>query len=215
MKQDLHEKRDNYFRSYLYDGALLVGPYGFPQLQKSTSIPFNPLSFVECRTKRRKDNRWLHFYAEDLNFECVWNSPKSYVKLLKSFAGVITPDFSMYGDLPRSFQIWNCFRNRALAFWFQRRLNLDIIPSVSWVGADSYSWCFDGLPEGGTVSVSGNGCYFNPYSRQRFIDGFNAMKERLHPDVIVGVGYIPKELRKTSNLIILPGYSQQRTARNG
>ena len=208
MREKVQDIRNNYFRAYLFDGAILTSKFGFPMLKRVDHIPSNPISFVESRTKRRLDNRWVHFYAEDLNFECVWSNPKAYVRLLKSFAGIITPDFSLYGDLPRAYQIWNCFRNRVLASWMQRN-DMKIIPSVSWSGADSFDWCFDGLPEGGAVSVSANGCYYNIYSRKRFIAGFHEMRQRLHPNIIVGVGYIPKELRKTSELIILPGYSQQ------
>ena len=212
MKNEIQDVRLNYFRTFLYDGALLVGKFGFPELDRVDFIPNNPVSFVECRTKRRKDNKWLHFYAEDTNFECLWQRPHGYVGMLKRFAGVITPDFSMYGDLPLPYQIWNCFRNRALAFWIQR-LGIRTVPSASWSDPSSFEWCFDGLPQGGTVSVSGNGCYFNRYSRTRFIQGYYAMTERLRPDVVIGVGYIPAELKKHSELLILPGYSQQRAER--
>lgn len=214
MIEKVHIKRYHYFRAYMYDGILQEGKFGFPVIKRCKLIPYNPISFVESRTKRRTDNRWLHFYAEDFNFECVWSNPLAYVKLLKSFAGVIAPDFSMYGDLPKCYQIWNCFRNRSLAAWWQR-LGINVVPSVSWSDSSSFEWCFEGLPNGGTVSVSGNGCCFNPYSRKRFIDGFNEMKSRLHPDTIIAVGYVPRELHKTSELIILPGYTQQRAVRNG
>lgn len=214
MKEKIQEKRENYFRMFLWEGEILTGKYGFPQLKRSDAVPHNPLSFVESRTKRRLNNRWVHFYAEDLNFECVWNNPKGYIKLLKRFEGAITPDFSLYGDLPRAYQIWNCFRNRALAVWLQRS-GINIVPSVSWSDTDSFEWCFDGIPTGGTVSVSANGCYYNPFARKRFIAGFEEMRRRLRPNVIVGVGYIPKELRSTSELLLLPGYSQQRAVRNG
>ena len=212
MGEKLQKKRDDYFRTFLYGGEILDGKYGFPIIRRSDAIPSNPLSFVEFRTKRTLSKRWLHFYAEDLNFECVWTNPKGYLKMFQRCAGVMSPDFSLYGDLPQAYQIWNCFRNRALASWMQRN-NVNVIPSVSWAGKESFDWCFDSLPVGGTVSVSGNGCYYNPYCRQRFIDGFQEMRQRLHPDVIVAVGYIPKELRKLSEVLILPGYSQQRGAR--
>ena len=214
MTRTLEKRRYDYFRAYLFDGAELSGPFGFPQLKRTSFRPENPVSFVESRTKYRLNDKLLHFYAEDLNFECVWTNPKNYIERFKRFAGVITPDFSMYGDLPRAYQIWNCYRNRALAWWMQYN-GVNIVPSVSWSDNSSFDWCFDGLDTGGTVSVSGNGCYYNPYARQRFIIGFEEMRRRLRPDLIVGVGYIPKELRKTSELIILPGYSQQRAVRNG
>lgn len=214
MKEKVQERREAYFKAYLCDGALLDGEFGFPILKRTCYMPKNLVSFVESRTKRRLDNKWLHFYAEDFNFDCVWQAPIKYLSLIKRFEGVISPDFSLYGDLPKIYQIWNCFRNRALAYWYQSN-GVNVVPSVSWSDKESFRWCFDGLPRGGSVSVSGNGCYYNSYCRRRFIYGFYEMIERLAPKVIIGVGYIPKELKARSDLVILPGYSQQRAVRNG
>ena len=214
MKKDGQKARENYFKAFLFDGALLAGDFGFPQLKPSYGMPKNPLSFVECRTKRRLDNRWLHFFAEDFNFECVWNNPKAYLKLFKRFEGVISPDFSLYGDLPRAYRIWNCYRIRALAWWLQDK-GVNILSSVSWTADKAdFDWCFDGLPEGGNVAVSANGCYFNQYSRGYFVQGFDAMIERLHPCTVYAVGYLPKELRSRSDVVMLEGYSQQRGGRS-
>ena len=213
MNEEKQNRRYDYFKAYLYDGALLDGEFGFPFLKPTRFIPHDPLSFVESRTKRRTDNRWVHFFAEDFNFECVWQQPNKYLNLLKSFEGVITPDFSLYCDLPRAIQIWNCFRNRALAFWMQCN-NIKIVPTVSWSDKESYSWCFDGLCPGGTVAVSGNGCYFNKFSRKLFLNGFLEMTERLSPERVIAVGYIPTELKQRSDVVLLQGYSQQRRGRN-
>lgn len=213
MRKDIQTRRYEYFKTYTCDGALWDGMFEFPMLRKTNAVPSNPVSFVECRTKRRRDNKWLHFFAEDLNFECVWTYPNNYLSIFKDFAGVITPDFSMYADLPKAHQIWNCYRNRALAYWMQTN-GVNIVPSVNWTAdPKGWEWCFSGLPKGGTVAVSGNGCYFNQYSRRYFMNGFEEMTKRLQPDLIVAVGYIPKELRSRSNVILLPGYSQQRTER--
>lgn len=213
MTRDLETRRYNYFKSFMFDGSVWCGEFAFPKIKKSFAVPCNPISFVESRSVYRRDDRWLHFFAEDLNFECVWTNPKAYLSMFKNFAGVMTPDFSMYADLPKAHQIWNCYRNRVLAYWMQSN-DVNIVPSVNWTAdPKGWNWCFDGLPRGGTVAVSGNGCYLNPFCRQYFINGFNEMCTRLSPDVIVAVGYIPKELRKRSNVIVLQGYSQQRHVR--
>ena len=212
MIKEEQNRRYEYFKAFMFDGAFLDGEFGFPFLKPSKETPANPVSFVESRTKRRLDNKWLHFFAEDFNFECVWKCPNKYLELFQQFAGVITPDFSLYGDLPKAYQIWNCFRNRAVAFWLQQN-GIKTIPTVSWADKDSFEWCFDGLPVGGTVAVSANGCYFNPYSRKLFIAGFYEMTERIAPDLIVCVGYLPKELKTRSDVLILPGFSQQRGER--
>ena len=51
------------------------------------------------------------FYEDDYQFERFWNRPAQYLSVLRRFAGGISTDYSIYLDMPRSQQIWNCWRN--------------------------------------------------------------------------------------------------------
>ena len=58
---------------------------------------------------------------------------------------------------------------------------------------DSYDWCFDGEPEGGTVAISSVGCMNSIGKKRLFLSGYNAMVERLHPESIIFYGSVPEE----------------------
>ena len=56
-----------------------------------------------------------------------------------------------------------------------------VIPTVSWSDEESYLWCFDGISQGGAVAVSSVGCLKNMDCLDRFMNGYNAMVDKLHP----------------------------------
>lgn len=62
----------------------------------------------------------VHFYLEDSKFERMWRNPYRYIPILKRFSFVLTPDFSIYTDMPEAMQIWNIFRSRLLGQMLQR-----------------------------------------------------------------------------------------------
>ena len=70
-----------------------------------------------------------------------------------------------------------------------------IIPTISWSDEASHAWCIDGEPIGGTVMISTLGNQKNPGCKKLFMKGYDAMLERLEPDVILCYGAVPKECR--------------------
>ena len=137
--------------------------------------------------------QWVHFYTHDRNFECVWNNPKQYLAMFKRFQGVITPDFSLYRDMPLAMQIWNTYRNRAVGSWLQSN-GVQLVPNVSWGDERTSDFAFEGLPCGGTVAVSTNGCIQNKTDRYYFVKGLAKMVEALKPDTIVNYSYVPDDI---------------------
>ncbi|MDR2718845.1 MAG: DUF4417 domain-containing protein, partial [Treponema sp.] len=65
---------------------------------------------------------------------------------------------------------------------------IDVIPSAGWSDERSYSFCFEGLPKGGTIAISTNGCISSKISIYYFIKGFNKMLEVLKPTTILNYG---------------------------
>lgn len=70
-----------------------------------------------------------------------------------------------------------------------------MIPTISWSTPDSYDWCFDGEPEGGTVAVSSVGCMNGKKKKELFLSGYNAMIEKLHPESIIFYGKCRKSVK--------------------
>ena len=161
-------------------------------LKPTAYTPTKAIPFDKIKSASDK-NQWVHFYIDDYRFECLWNRPERYLNQLRSFAGVITPDFSVFTYLPEAMQIWNTYRNRALAYWLQSH-GIPIIPNVRWGLEESYDYCFDGIPKGSTVAVSTNGCLRSPYNRSLFRHGLEEMVCRLKPAAIVNYGSLSKGL---------------------
>lgn len=182
------------FKTYYFENEDTNNKFNFPALDYvKPQIVLNVIPFNIFKAKPDK-NSWIHFFIDDYQFERVWQKPTQYINLLKQAAGVITTDFSMYVDMPKAVQIYNCYRNRAIARFFQKE-GIKIIPAVGWSDEDSFSWCFEGIAYGSAVAVSSNGCYNNPEAKKNFLAGFNEMIERINPCQVIFVGVIPDELK--------------------
>ena len=172
---------------YIY-GAEIVGKYGFPQLPVCNpnlsgvkAVPFN------LANKEREPKKAVcHFFIDDYLFERYWNNPEKYKGILENFRCICTPDFSLYDNMPLALKIWQTYRSRAIA-WLMHDTHLPIVPTVSWGSSDTWAYCFDGLPAGGTLAISTNGC-FAAGGRACFLAGYGEMIRRLSPDRILVVG---------------------------
>ena len=151
------------------------------------AIPFN------AAKRTRKLDQWLHFYIYDYFFESVWNMPERYLPLFKKFKGVITPDFSLYRNMPLAMQIWSTYKNRALSYWLQKN-GINIVYNVRWGDSRFYAFAFEGLAKGGTYAVSSNGCIQDKADRRCFVKGLEKMIEVLQPDTIVNYSYYSKDI---------------------
>ena len=192
----MHDIRKNprldVFHTSLVNGAKFSGNYEFPipervDYKPTLAIPFN------AAKRSRQYQRWVHFYLYDYIFNCVWNKPERYLPLFKRFQGIITPDFSLYRNLPLSMQIWNTYRNRAIGYWLQSN-GIKIVTNVRWGDERTYSFAFEGLPKGGTYAVCSNGCIQNKTDRYYFIKGLEIMVDTLKPETIINYSYYSKDI---------------------
>ena len=171
----------------------LVGSYDVPKLMSTNLnnriqwIPFNCVM-----SDRQREHHGVHFFIDDYLFQRVWNDPRRYAQMLSDYQAVMTPDFSMYTDYPVAVQIYNHWRKHQLGAYWQS-LGLVVIPSICWSDHESFDWCFDGEPVGGTVAVSSVGTQKNPQARILFLDGYSEMMDRLKPHKVIFFGDIPKE----------------------
>jgi hypothetical protein len=90
-------------------------------------------------------------------------------------------------------QIWNTYRNRALAYWLQSN-GVAIIPNIRWGDERTYAFAFEGIEKGGTVAVSTNGTLRNKTDRNYFTKGLTKMVEVLKPDTVVNYSYTPDDI---------------------
>ena len=171
----------------------LSGEYGIPALRPvQLDVRLTWIRFNHALREPQRERYGVHFFIDDYLFQRAWHDPPRYALFLRSFPAVMTPDFSMFADYPRAVQIYNHWRKHQLGAYWQRA-GMTVIPSIGWIGRDSYSWCFDGEPVGGTVAVSSVGTQKSKEARRMFLDGYNEMLSRLKPGKIIFFGEVPRE----------------------
>lgn len=109
------------------------------------------------------------------------------MELLKRFPCVLSPDFSLYTDMPLAMKIWNVYRSRALgAYWQQNGLN--VVPTLQWADPSTFDFCFNGIEKGGMVAVSTLGSAKERLSRQFWIAGMREAIWQVRPQTIMLYG---------------------------
>lgn len=137
------------FRAFLVADATYDSELEIPCIQPVDRIPAKLVSFSKA-VSGREYNAWVHFYQDDVEFERLWNNPQRYLPILKRFAGVITPDFSLYRDMPLVFQQWNVYRSRAIGHWLQTN-GVPVIVNVRFADERTYRLSCEGVPYNSTI----------------------------------------------------------------
>ena len=92
---------------FLYHGNS-VGKYEFPIIRKQnidvSKIKF--LSYVDTKAddKENKD-KTIHFFTHDWKFEKVYENADKELEKLKQYYCLLSPDFSMFTNMPIALQI--------------------------------------------------------------------------------------------------------------
>ena len=181
--------------------------YGMPVMKPTQTVGDKMLRFMDWKEIDDPENYIAHFYYDDYKFIAAWREPDKYLDRLRRFKAVVSPDFSLYTDFPRALQILSCYRRQWCgAFWQSQ--GIDVIPDVVWGDKESFDWCFDGIPKGGTVAVSSVGVKndeaWNNKEGDMFRAGFEEMKKRLEPTTIIWYGAMIDGCE--GNIIRVPSY---------
>lgn len=169
-----------------YNEKMTEGFYQMPIILKEDCIPSDLIGFNYAKTFENKEVG-IHFYIDDYQFERIWNSPSEYISLLEEYECVLTPDFSLYREMPIAMMIWNVYRSRLIGQIFQRS-GITVIPTVSWCQKETFAFCFDGLPKKSVLSISTIGVKRDPEAFQIWKDGVDEMIRRLDPKALLIYG---------------------------
>ncbi len=174
---------------------------GIPLLEAEDFVPSYLVPHRQkVRTGRPVSGGAVHFFLDDGRFEPVWRTPEKGLTYVRGVGSALTPDFSLYPEMPLALQLYNVYRNRWCgAFWQSRGVR--VIPTVGWSDASSYPFCFLGVERGSTVAVStvGLGSPSGPRGateaeRALFVAGYREMLERLSPRLVLLYGESPEGL---------------------
>ncbi len=184
------------FHSFLVEKADYDGYFELPKIRTSSQLPDSVITFSKAMARTWNDfDCWVMFYEHDVNFERLWHNPKQYLAKLKKFKGIISPDFSLYRNMPLCMQMWNTYRGRAIAVWLQNN-GVEIIPNVRFNDERTYEFCFDGIEKFKTVAVGTHGCIKNRIDKDYFKDGLAEVVRRLLPRTIIVYGAAPDDIFK-------------------
>jgi hypothetical protein len=189
--------------------------WGIPLL-RHTAAGRIPAWLVPYRQRIRAneplDDGAVHFFLDDYRFETVWSRPNKALEALAPYRTLLSPDFSLYRDWPLMLQLWNTYRNRWCGRFWQEE-GYSVIPTVSWSTAESYDFCFLGVPRRSIVAVSAVGVNLSTSSRQAsdapleyrlFVDGFMEMVRRLEPLVVLSYGRLPATCHELVEVVSYP-----------
>ena len=157
-----------------------------PIINNDNYIPTDLIGFNYAKTSKNK-NVGIHFYVDDYQFERLWNAPEKYVDVLMEYECILTPDFSLYMDMPMPMKIWNIYRSRQIGAYYQSK-GIKVIPTISWAEAETFEFCFLGIPKGSIVSVSTIGVKQDKEALQIWKDGMQEMINQIEPSTILVYG---------------------------
>ena len=139
-------------------------------------------------------------YENDSEFRELLKYPDEYVPILKQYQGFISPDCSIYRDMPLAAQITNIYRNRAIGFYFQKH-GVYVIPCVRWGDERTYTTkflpekiAFLGVEKNSIVSVGSYGQLKDKVNRYYFEAGMDSMMETLEPEVVLVYSKMPDDI---------------------
>ena len=183
------ERTDDAYNLSQFDEKRAAGYFQMPTLKPIDYFPEDLIGFNYMLTSAKKE-AGIHFFIDDYQFERIWNSPQEYISKLAQYDCMLTPDFSLYMDMPRAMKIWNTYRSRLIGQMCQDA-GIKVIPTVSWAEPATYKFCFDGIPKESTVAISTVGVMRNMECYKVFEDGVNAMIDKLKPRKIICYGNKP------------------------
>lgn len=210
------------FNLFMIEKIDLVGDYEMPYIKKYVGAePKKIVNYI--KNVKGKENYFVHFYLYDYMFDgkngiwygCQQNSVKieSFLRKIEKYDGIISPDYSIYVDLPLSAQIWNIYRDRVIYAWLYE-LGYKVIFNLRWGDYRTYNIVFNGIEKHGTVAIGSHGLIKNPENRQIFMDGFKEMIKRIEPKEIILYGPYTNEMKNLceNNGIKVAHFESEQTA---
>lgn len=189
---------------------------------KEIIIPSALIPFTQIKRSSSKLEA-VHFYEHDKKFSDVLTCTKELLPKLSEFSAVISPDCSLYRDMPLCLQIANTYMNRAVGHYLQSQ-GLYVIPNIRWGDERSYTtialpekFAFLGVPKHSIVSISTYGCIRGQENKHFFREGLRAMLNDLKPEVVLVYGAMPPsvfdEFKHTTKFVNYPDWISSKRRR--
>ena len=191
---------DDGCESWLVEGARFDGLLEIPVIRRPEriAIPANMVPFSKRDSVDSPARYAVCEYELDRNFAPLLKNPAAYVKELRKFQAFVSPDASLYWDMPLATQITNKYRNHAIGHYLQKQ-GIYVIPNVRWGDERTYTCdflpeplAFLGIERHSIVSVGSYGLVKTAEEKAHFKAGLAAMLDWLEPEVVLVYGSAPE-----------------------
>lgn len=163
--------------------------FGIPTMNKVEIASLNferakPTNLSNLLNKKDNSDKLVFPFNYDKVINKYWDDPLKYIPLFQTVMGIGTPDYSLYSNMNINEIRHNIYKNRWLGCTWQS-YGINAVPTIGWALQDTYDICFSGVTQGSVVMISTIGCQSNVGA---FLDGYNEMKKRLCPSLIIVYG---------------------------
>ena len=186
----------------LVDGARFDGVLEIPVIERPGKLMV-PAGMVPFSKMGRVDDPRRFAVCEyelDVNFADLLRDPDAHVKELRKYQAFVTPDASLYWDMPLAAQVVNKYRNHAVGRYMQSK-GIYTIPNVRWGDERTYTCdflpeplAFLGVEKRSIVSIGSYGVVKTRDEKRHFRAGLEAMLRWLEPEVVLVYGSTPDDV---------------------
>ncbi len=130
------------------------------------------------------------FYTDDKRFEFTWTTPaRGAARFINAgVQAVVAPNFSLWSELSDAVHIYQIYRTRWVARYWQEA-GLKVIPDVDWGRPSDWEFCFEGIPKKPpVVAVQVQAGRGTAYQIKLARDGIEEMRRRVDPQGIIFYG---------------------------
>ncbi len=193
---------DDGFNAEFVETAAFTGLLEIPLIKKPKKfiIP-NEMIFFSERNKSKNYEEYVCFYEHDICFRDILTATKEQIVSLKKFSGIISPDCSLYYDMPLVLQMTNTYLNRQIGHYLQSQ-GLYVIPNVRWGDERSYTriipeelpFAFLGLEKHSIYSLGTYGCCRSAECKYHLKEGLRSFIKEIDPKIILVYGAMPDSI---------------------
>lgn len=193
---------DDGFNAELVENAIFTGLLEIPLIKTPGEfiIPYKMILFSE-RNKSKNYEEFVCFYEHDIRFRDILTATKEQIDSLKKFKGIISPDCSLYYDMPLVLQMTNTYLNRQIGHYLQTQ-GIYVIPNVRWGDERSYTriiqneipFAFLGIEKHGIYSIGTYGCCKTTEYKHHLSEGLRSFIKEIEPKIILVYGAMPDSI---------------------
>lgn len=193
---------DDGFSAWLVVEAIFAGLLEIPTIFKPDQfiIPEAMIPF-SMRKYTGNHREALMFYEHDIRFRDLLISVTDYIDELRQFPAIISPDCSLYRDMPLVLQMANVYLSRAIGSYLQSQ-GLYVIPNVRWGDERSYyriipeepPFAFLGIEKHSIVAIGTYGCCKKRDDKFHLKQGLDSMIRELEPEIVLVYGSMPESI---------------------